>query len=80
MVRTQIYLPQEIHEELHRRGKALRMSIAEQIRRAIALYLKIEEEPTLDEDDPIWNIIGRVESERGDLSERHDEYLYGVER
>lgn len=76
MVRTQIYLPRKIHEELRRRGKALKISIAEQIRRAITLYLKMEEEPALNEDDPIWKIIGGVE----DLSQRHDEYLYGGKR
>ena len=58
MVRTQVYLPEEIHRELLIRKKKEGTSV-------------------LRDDDPIWNIVGRVESREGDLSEKHDQYLYG---
>lgn len=80
MVRTQVYLPEEIHRELLIRKKKEGISIAEQIRRALELYLKADEIPILKEDDPIWNIVGRVETGDGDLSEKHDRYLYGKGR
>jgi len=80
MVRTQIYIPSDIHQELKRRSKSTGLSMAEQIRQALREYLDREEGVVLREDDPIWNIVGAISTDDGDLSIRHDEYLYGWEK
>jgi len=54
--------------------------MAEQIRQALREYLDREEGVVLREDDPIWNIVGAISTDDGDLSIRHDEYLYGWEK
>jgi hypothetical protein len=51
----------------NRRG----VSFAELVRQALDEFLA--ETPV--EEDPLWNIIGSFDSGRGDLAEKHDEYL-----
>jgi hypothetical protein len=58
MVRTQVYLPGDIYEELKRRSKSTGLAMAEQIRQALREYLERDEGVVLREDDPIWNIVG----------------------
>jgi predicted DNA-binding protein len=77
MVRTQIYIPGDVYEELKRRSKSTGLAMAEQIRQALREYLEREEGVMLREDDPIWNIVGGVSTGDGDLSIHHDKYLYG---
>ncbi len=77
MVRTQVYLPRDIYEELRKRSESTGITIAEQIRRALKEYLEQEEGVVLREDDPIWNIVGAISTADGDLSTHHDGYLYG---
>ena|GEM_PF-830907 len=77
MVRTQVYIPRDVYEELKRRGKSTGLAMAEQIRQALREYLDREESVVLREDDPIWNIVGAISTDDGDLSIRHDKYLYG---
>ncbi len=78
MIRTQIYLPAELHEALRLRGEASGKSMAEQVREAIVAYLAREggTELLLREDDPIWDIVGAGEGPK-DSSEDHDRYIYG---
>lgn len=80
MVRTQVYLPGDIYEELKRRSKSTGLAMAEQIRQALREYLDHDEGVVLREDDPIWNIVGAVSTGDGDLSVHHDKYLYGWEK
>jgi len=80
MVRTQVYIPGDIYEELKRRSKSTGLAMAEQIRRALREYLEREEGVVLREDDPIWNIVGAILTKDGDLSIHHDKYLYGGEK
>jgi len=80
MVRTQVYIPEDIHEELKRRSKSMGLSMAEQIRQALREYLDREEGVVLREDDPIWNIVGAASSGPNDVSIHHDKYLYGWEK
>lgn len=80
MVRTQVYLPGDIYEELKRRSKSIGLSMAEQIRQALREYLDREEGIVLREDDPIWNIVGAASFGPDDVSIHHDKYLYGWEK
>ena len=77
MVRTQVYIPKDLYEELRKRSESTGIAIAEQIRQALREYLEREEGVVLREDDPIWNIVGAISTGDGDLSTRHDKYLYG---
>lgn len=80
MVRTQVYLPRDIYEQLKDRADAEGITMATQIREALAQY--VTDSPTKEEghiltaDDPIWNIIGMVESGIIDGSVNHDKYIY----
>lgn len=76
LVRTQIYLPQELHQRLKKRGKKLNKSLAQQIREALNSYL-FPEETKQQLDDSIWQIVGKASSGIGDLARNHDKYLYG---
>ena len=52
--------------------------MAQVIRCAVMEYLERKKGVNWDR-DPVWDLIGKVESEQGDLSLSHDNYLYGVE-
>jgi len=83
MIRTQVYLPKEIYDELRQRAKKYRLTLAVQIREALEVYIRqakrlTEEEPILRADDPIFEMIGMYDSGVGDLSVNHDHYLYGA--
>ena len=80
MVRTQVYLPRDIYEQLKKRADTEGIAMATQIREALAQY--VTESPTQQEghiltaDDPIWNIIGMGKSDITDGSVNHDKYIY----
>jgi plasmid stability protein len=81
MVRTQVYLPRDIYERLKERAEAEGMTMATQIREALTQYVFMvarEEKvaPILTADDPIWNIIGMINSGITDGSVNHDKYIY----
>lgn len=80
MVRTQVYLPADIYEQLKERGEREGLTLAHQIREALAEYVATvaedEELPILTADDPIWNIVGMVKSGVTDGSINHDKYIY----
>jgi tartrate dehydratase alpha subunit/fumarate hydratase class I-like protein len=79
MVRTQVYLPRDIYEQLKERGEREGLTLAHQIREALVEYVAIADEedlPILTADDPIWNIVGMVESGVTDGSVNHDKYIY----
>ncbi|MBI4594751.1 MAG: hypothetical protein HY730_00045 [Candidatus Tectomicrobia bacterium] len=78
-VRMQIYLSKNQHDRLKTVSSVVNKPVAGLIREAIDRYLKEPGESSLGPDDPIWDIAGQVESGQGDLSEKHDAYLYGVE-
>lgn len=79
MVRTQVYLPRDIYEALKARASDKGVTMAAQIREALAQYV-IEKEPEeghiLTDDDPIWDMIGMGESGITDGSVNHDKYIY----
>ena len=80
MVRTQVYLPRDIYEQLKDRGERQGLTLAHQIREALVEYVADvvaeDELPILTADDPIWNIVGMVESGVTDGSINHDKYIY----
>jgi hypothetical protein len=77
-VRTQVYLSKEMHRKLVERSRATGMSIAAQIREALAQYLTVEVKPR--PDDPIWRLpqVGRSIGGTGlrDAARNHDKYIY----
>ena len=81
-IRTQIYLSEEMYQELKEHSESEGSSIAQIIREALAAYM-VEKE--IDEEayrnDPIWRLpeIGEKLGGTGlhDLAENHDDYLYG---
>ncbi|HET7090103.1 MAG TPA: ribbon-helix-helix protein, CopG family [Anaerolineae bacterium] len=81
MVRTQVYLPRKIYDELQARAEKQGLTLAVQIREALEDYIgRVEAEADdgiLHADDPIFQLIGAASSREGDLSVNHDHYLYG---
>lgn len=80
MVRTQVYLPRDIYENLKHRAETHGITIAMQIREALVQYIVA---PTNDEDrhiipadDPIWDMIGMGKGGPEDGSVNHDKYIY----
>lgn len=71
-IRTQVYLPAELHRRLraaaHRRG----VSMAELIRESAGALLDKSEGA-----GPLDQVVGLVANAPRDLSEGHDKYLYG---
>ena len=57
MIRTQVYIPRDVYEELKRRSKSTGLAMAEQIRQALREYLEREEGVVLREDDPIFSLV-----------------------
>lgn len=80
MVRTQVYLPRDIYEQLKERADKEGSSMASQIREALAQYIvEMKEEDrasVFTKDDPIWDMIGMAESGITDGSYNHDKYIY----
>jgi hypothetical protein len=78
MVRTQVYLPQDIYDRLQYRCEAEGITMAEQIREALQAYLvkTIESSSILRADDPLWSLVGAGEGPE-DASVNHDKYIYG---
>ena len=81
MKRTQIYLPTEMYEWLKERADENGESMANQIREAVAIYMvnapSSKTLPTLDENDPIWDMIGMGDSSDEMVEQPYDELLYG---
>jgi len=77
-VRTQVYLSEEMYRKLMERSRVTGLSIAAQIREALAKYLVIEVEAR--PEDPIWRLpeIGRRIGGTGlrDAARNHDKYIY----
>lgn len=83
MVRTQVYLPRDIYEQLKERADKEGLTMAHQIREALAQYVvETKEEEvlapkyTIPPDDPIWDMIGMLKGGPEDGSYNHDKYIY----
>lgn len=75
--RTQMYLPEDIFEEIKFLAKREHKSIAAVIREAILVFLKKKESSNSWEKDSLMKIVGKGKSKEKDLSVNHDKYLYG---
>ncbi len=75
-IRMQIYLHRDQYERLKQKSKTTGKPMAEYIRESLGKYLDDLEQPGACPDDPIWGLLGEVQGEDGDLSTRHDHYLY----
>jgi len=79
-VRTQIYLPEDLHNHLKSRGRILKRSMAEQVREAVERYLADDDAPEAAPNDPIWSLpahaIAGPPGSPTDIAARHDAYLY----
>jgi Ribbon-helix-helix protein, copG family len=79
MIRTQIYLPRAIYEELRARAQARHLTMAVQIREALEEYIwragQASAGSLLRPDDPLFQLAGVVDGPP-DLSLNHDRYLY----
>lgn len=84
MVRTQVYLPPAIYNELKQRADRGGLTMAHQIREALAHYI-IETQhnedtaPLLTQDDPLWAMVGMIKSGIPDGSYNHDRYIYELD-
>jgi hypothetical protein len=67
----QVYLRPEQIESLRAISERRKVSIAELVRQGVDRVL--EDVPV--EEDPLWNIIGIMDSGLNDLAENHDRYL-----
>ncbi|MFZ5632323.1 MAG: CopG family transcriptional regulator [Bacillota bacterium] len=74
-VRMQIYLPESLFAKLKKRAEKLKKPMSEQIRESLEAYFSKEEKLLPNSGDPVWHITGAGNGP-GDLSERHDHYLY----
>jgi hypothetical protein len=78
-VKTRISLPKKQYDLLKRRANELKSSLSKIVEQALDKYLEPEESSQLfTEDDPIWQIVGMVESDITDGSVNHDHYIYGT--
>lgn len=81
MVRTQVYLPRDIYEQIKARAEREGITMADQIREALVEYVVASNEtksqiPILTADDPIWDLIGMCKDGPVDGSVNHDKYIY----
>ena len=76
--RTQLYFPEELFQEIKEEAEKQKTSIAEIVRMAVRDFLNRKKIINWDK-DPVWNLIGKIESKEGNLSVKHDYYLYGEE-
>ncbi len=90
MVRTQVYLPRGIYNDLQARAKKQGVTMAAQIREALESYARRikHEKPKEEEIEPLdlgdlFEILDSIENDPTipagptDLAENHDKYLYG---
>lgn len=75
-VRAQVYLPQNAHQKLKQRAEAEGITMATQIREALAAYVvdtPAKEGNVLSADDPIWQLVGVAEGGPADGALHHDD-------
>jgi len=78
----QILLDPEAKKMLEDEAKIREISVSQVIREAVELYgkEKIDTEKELEDQDPLWDIVGIVSTGKTDLSLEHDHYLYGSKK
>lgn len=74
--RTQIILPVEVHRRVTKLARRKGLSMAEVIRRAVEQYLDADAGAQKDPFAMLSDLAGSGGAH--DVSDRHDEYLYGT--
>lgn len=77
MVRTQIYIPEELHRELTFLAKKESLSLAELIRQFVRMGIKTKKRRRNSGKTLLELARYAVKGLPKDLSTKHDEYLYG---
>ena len=67
----QVYLRADQLDKVRALARRRHLSMAEIVRQGVDRVLG--EVPP--EEDPLWELVGMIDSGLGDLSEKHDEYL-----
>ena len=78
VIRTQIYLDEELRTALRLRAVAEGRSVAALIREAVARFIRPAK--PIGKRDPFLAIAGKYAGGPGDAAERHDDYLYRRKR
>lgn len=73
-----MYFPVPLFNELQTMAQQEHASVAELVRRAAQRYLEEYHKKINWKKDPLWSVIGSGKSHAGDLSTKHDDYLYGA--
>lgn len=77
--RTQMYIPEELLDELKRKAGRENTTISNIVRTAVLDLIKKDRAKNW-ETDPLWEMVGMSQSEDHDLSVNHDKYLYGKDQ
>ena len=79
-IRMQILLDAAQKRQLEKEANLRNTSMGQLIREAVDAYCLQSEksDPILQDDDPIWQIVGTAKIRKSDLSEEHDHYIYGT--
>jgi hypothetical protein len=79
MVRKQIYIDEDLDQDLKALAERTGEPEAAHVRAALRGYLEARR-PSADAADPLLQIIGLVDDAEGpgDVAEEHDHYLYGA--
>lgn len=77
MIRTQLYLPEDYHQELTFLASREKLPVAELVRRFIAQGIKTEKR--VKKSGETLLALARMATKAGpkDFSSKHDDYLYG---
>ena len=75
-VRMQIYLSRDQYNKLREKSRLTGKPMSQYIRESLGKYLDEADQVNAQPGDPIWNLAGKGESDSGDLSTKHDQYLY----
>lgn len=77
--RTQMYFPEDLLNDVKRKADREKTTVSEIVRGAVLELIRRDKEKNWEE-DPLWNMVGSIESKDGDLSISHDAYLYGKKK
>ena len=69
-------MTEDMLRELKLRADEENCTVSDIIRKAIQAFLQRERQKNWDR-DPLWDMVGAVATEDGDLSTHHDRFLYG---
>jgi len=77
MIRTQVYFPEDLHRELFLLAKKENLAMAELVRQFVKIGVRIKRSKKSSGETLLKLASDAVKGLPKDLSNRHDEYLYG---